>query len=128
MKSRHQPFWFTMKAAFVVFCGCLQTTATARTSASMRRETISVLHNSRLRRESRPSDSRTLKTITSITEEEPQPSEEILVLVSFTFHEGNTRPIKSLGSLRNVLICQSTVFFNEDIMKLIINTLYIVNV
>jgi len=31
--------------------------------------------------------------------------------------ELNTRPFKSLASLRNVLIFQSTVFFNQDNIK-----------
>jgi len=37
-------------------------------------------------------------------------------------------PVKSLGSRRNEVIFQSTVFFNEDNIKLIINTLSMVHV
>lgn len=72
------PHQFTMKAALVVLCGCLQMITTARTSVSARTVTSSTLHNSRLRRECTASDNSTLKTITRNTGEESELSGKTL--------------------------------------------------
>lgn len=61
--------WHTMKAAFVVLCGCLQTIRITRTSISMITETQSRLHHSRACRESTALDIKMLRKMAKKTEE-----------------------------------------------------------